>query len=167
VLQEWQQPETQRPLEFVQLDLNRLAERLVSVLQPLARERRQTITARLEAKLPNVIADATSVRQILLNLLTNAIRYADTGSDIAVVTAFVLDGPVTLQVADSGPGMTAAQLAAARGEVSTAPARGTGLGLPLVRQLAAANGAAFAIDSGPSSPTTTTLTFPKDKVVPV
>jgi two-component system cell cycle sensor histidine kinase PleC len=167
VLQEWQQPETQRPLEFVQLDLNRLAERLVSVLQPLARERRQTITARLEAKLPNVIADATSVRQILLNLLTNAIRYADTGSDIAVVTAFVLDGPVTLQVADAGPGMTAAQLAAARGEVSTAPARGTGLGLPLVRQLAAANGAAFAIDSGPSSPTTTTLTFSKDKVVPV
>lgn len=167
VLQDWQQPEGPRAIEFVQLDLNRVVDRLTSVLQPLARERSQSILSELEPKLPHVIADATALRQILLNLLTNALRYANAGSIITVSTIFVLDGPVTLRVADDGPGMSTSELAAARGDASASAPRGTGMGLPLVRQLAAANGVVFAIDSTPGGPTIATLTFSKDKVVPV
>lgn len=167
VLQDWQQPDTPRAMEFVQLDLNRVVERLASVLRSLARERHQTVATTLEPKLPHVIADATALRQVLLNLLTNAIRYGKAGGVITVSTAFVLDGPVTIRVADDGPGMSESELAAARGATSTVAPRGTGMGLPLVRQLAAANGAAFAIDSSPGGATVATLTFPKDKVVPV
>lgn len=169
VLHDWQQPEAVRRLEYVQLDVNRLVARLASILQPLARERNLTLSTELEPKLPHVIADATAVRQILLNLLANAIRYATPASAVALITTSVLDGPVSVRIADEGPGMTPAQLAAARGQTSATspPPRGTGVGLPLVRQLAAANGAAFAIDSSPGGPTIATLSFPKDKTVPV
>lgn len=167
ILHGWTSPEA-AALDFVQLDLNRIAERTVTVLQPIARARGQTIVADLEPRLPHLIADATSLRQILLNLLTNAVKYADPASGIRVTTRSVLDGPVLLEVADEGPGMSDDALSAARGTAPPrAAAQGTGLGLPLVRKLAAANGAAFAIERTTQGGTAVTLTFAKDKVIPV
>jgi signal transduction histidine kinase len=168
VLQDWRQPGKPLALEFVQLDLNRLIERTASVLRPLVRERNQTIRTDLAPGLPHLIVDATSIRQILLNLLNNAAKYADLDSEIVITTSYLLDGPVVLEIADAGPGMSPDEIAYALGE-ATAPGtpRGTGLGLPLVRQLAAANGAAVAIDSRKGSATRIKLKFAKDKVVPV
>lgn len=169
VLDGWRQPAPPAPFEFAELDLNRIVERMVSVLRPLARQRDQTIAVDLAPRLPHLIADATSLRQILLNLVTNATKYAKPASEISIATRYILDGPVILEIKDQGPGMSAAEVALARGErlpVDALP-RGTGFGLPLVRTLAAANGAAFAIDSAPGTATAVTLTFAKDKVVPV
>lgn len=168
VLQGLRQPETPQALDFVQLDLNALVERTASVLRPLVRERGQTLRTALQPGLPHLIADATSLRQILLNLLSNAGKYADPDSEIAVATSSVLDGPITLEIADSGPGMSAAELSGALGTSSSRDsARGTGLGLSLVRELAAANGATMHIESAIGSGTRIRVTFAKDKVVPI
>jgi two-component system cell cycle sensor histidine kinase PleC len=169
VLGDWKAPHDGAPLEFVQLDLNVLVRRAVTVLQPIARERGQALTSDLEPGLPHLIADATSLRQILLNLLTNAVKYAKADAEIVVATQSVLDGPVVLSVRDDGPGMSADVLAAARASNARAAqdaAQGSGLGLPLVQRLAAANGAIMTIESS-SAGTAIILTFAKDKVIPV
>lgn len=166
VLHDWKSTEP-HGLEFTQFDLNRLVERTVAVLQPIARARSQTVETDLEHGLPHIIADTTSVRQILLNLLTNAVKYTTEGSRIHIATLSVLDGPVTLRVTDDGPGMSKALRSAVMEGQSQAVAEGTGFGLPLVKQLAAANGATIELADAPGRGTTVSLTFAKDKVVPV
>lgn len=168
VLEDWQQSDTGTKLDFVELDLNALVERTVSVLRPLMSERRHSIVTRLEDRLPHVIVDATSLRQILLNLINNAGKYAIEGCDITVATRYVLDGPVILEVSDPGPGMSPEAVARALADTSkSTPEREGGLGLPLVRRLAAANGATMAIDSAPGTSTSVTITFVKNKVIPI
>lgn len=168
VLNGLRQPEAPAPLDFVQLDLNALIERTASVLRPLVRERRQSLRTELQSGLPHLIADATSLRQILMNLLSNAAKYAGVDSEIAIVTSSVLDGPITLEIVDAGPGMSPDEVANALGYANAKnKARGTGLGLPLVRELAAANGATMDVESASGSGTRIRLTFAKDKVVPI
>lgn len=169
ILKDWRQPDAPAAMEFVQLDLNPLVERTASVLRPLMRERDQTIRTDLAPRLPNLIADATSVRQILLNLLNNAAKYANAGSEITISTSYILDGPIVLEVSDNGPGMSGAEISYALGTETDerGAARGTGIGLPLVRELAAANGATMAIASAQGGGTTISLTFQKAKVVPI
>ena len=61
-------------LAFVEIDLAKLIADVVSALRPLAEPAHQSLAATLPPRLPHVIADATSLRQILINLLTNATR---------------------------------------------------------------------------------------------
>lgn len=156
-------------LDFTQLDLNRLIDRAASVLRPLSAQNNQTITLNLAKGLPNVIADATSLRQILLNLLTNSIKYGGEGCAIVIATSWTLDGPVDLSIHDTGPGIAPEQLdrALSAKPTSQPTSKGHGLGLPLVRSLADVNGARLVIETGPGKGTTITLTFGKDRVVPV
>ena len=95
---------------------------------------------------------------MLLNLLANAIKFARAGDRVTVAVAYDGDGPLTICVADTGPGMT---------DAPKADSTGLGLGLPLTRALAAANGAALAIESAPGRGTRVTISFAKDRVVPV
>jgi len=161
-------------LEFAEIDLNAQAERAVSALRPLADEAGLTLQLSLGDRLPLVIADAVSVRQMLLNLLTNALKFTGAGGRIAVATRYEVDGPVALFVADDGPGMSRAEidraLSAGDGAIpqtTPIPAAGLGIGLPLVRVLAAANGATLAIESEAGRGTRVTITFARDRVVPV
>lgn len=168
VLDDWDRMDATANLDFVELDLNGLVERTVSVLRPLLRERGHQIVTHLQDRLPHVIADATSLRQILLNLLNNAAKYAIEGSDVTVSTTYELAGPVVLMVSDPGPGMSPEAIATALSDRPASPSvQSGGLGLPLVRRLAAANGATFAIDSTTGSATTISISFPNNKVVPV
>ena len=97
---------------------------------------------------------------MLLNLLANAIKFARRGDRVTVAVAYDVDGPLTICVADTGPGM---RRCAQRPTIRP----GLGLGLPLTRALAAANGAALAIESAPGRGTRVTIAFAKDRVVPV
>jgi two-component system cell cycle sensor histidine kinase PleC len=156
--------------DFTQVDLNPLVERTASVLAPLARRRGQHIVTDVESKLPHIVADTTSLRQILLNLLTNAVKYAAPDSDVVVATRSVLDGPVILEVRDAGPGMSADAVSRALADnpaQTETTTKGHGIGLPLVRRLAEANGARMSIASAPGCPTIVAVTFGKDRVVPV
>lgn len=160
------------PQLFAQIDLDALVQSTVSAMRPLADAARVAIAADRVSRLPHIIADPVSVRQILLNLLTNAVKFTPAGGRVTVATRHTLDGPVEVSVADTGPGMSARDIA--RSLVDAEPAErtaraggGLGIGLPLVRQLAEANGARIAIESEPGSGTTVVVTFAKGRVVPV
>jgi two-component system cell cycle sensor histidine kinase PleC len=157
-------------LQPAQLDLNALAEGSVSAMRPLAEEAGLKLIHEFHGSLPHVTADATTVKQILFNLLSNAIKFTPRGGDVRVVTGLGFDRSVFVAVQDTGAGMSGEAIEAAlKAEVPASPQRkeagGHGIGLPLARNLAEANGARLEIDSALSEGTAVALVFPRDRVV--
>ena len=112
-----------------------------------------------------VTADRKAVRQILLNLLSNAVKFSPKGSRITV-GARADDNALHLSVSDQGPGMSDAELARigepfAQGAAGlSTEARGSGLGLSLVRQLTELHGGELTMDSAPGRGTTARVSLP-------
>jgi two-component system, cell cycle sensor histidine kinase PleC len=156
-------------LEAAELDLNAIAESCVSGMRPLAEKAELELGQELHSRLPRVVADAMSVKQVLYNLLANAIKFTKAEGEVRVVTGLGFDRSVFVAVQDTGPGMTADEIARAL-DTETPPrperkeAGGLGIGLPLASSLAKANGARIEIDSTPGEGTVVALVFPKDRV---
>lgn len=154
----------------IAFDLTEVARGTVSSLQPLAQQRRLTLTLDAEPGLTPIRANATAIRQILLNLLTNALKFTPAGGEVRVVTGYLNDGAVFMVVRDTGDGIDAETLAGTFDtECDDSPANqavrvggGRGIGLKLVRRLAAENGAEFEIDSAPGKGTIVMLAFARD-----
>jgi PAS domain S-box-containing protein len=153
-------------LTFGSVNLNEVTQQCVALIQPQANRGRIIIRTSLAAVLPPIVADARSVRQILLNLLSNSIKFTDAGGQVIVSTALTERGEAVLRVRDTGIGMSESEIETAlepfrQIETSTrAGSGGTGLGLPLTKALAEANRAVFAIKSNVNSGTLVEVAFP-------
>ena len=82
----------------------------------LGRPRRQDTSVALAAEigaLPPVVADARSLKQVLINLISNALKFTVAGGAVRVMAAAEPEGGVVLAVTDTGVGMTPAELAQA------------------------------------------------------
>jgi signal transduction histidine kinase len=161
----------QLDLNFADVSLNELTQQCVGIMQPQASRARIIIRTSLTPGLPKVIADERSLRQIVLNLLSNSIRFTGPGGQVIVSTAFADSGEAVLRVRDTGVGMSPKDV-----EIALAPFRqtaisaswgsgGTGLGLPLTKALAEANRANFSIKSAPNAGTLVEVAFPAARVV--
>jgi PAS domain S-box-containing protein len=154
-------------LDFESIDLNDLVQQCVALMQPQAGRGRIIIRTALSATLPRVLADARSVRQIALNLLSNSIKFTDAGGQVIVSTAINDMGEVVLRVRDTGVGMSEKDIAIALEpfrQLATSVrfgSGGTGLGLPLTKALAEANRATFSIKSALNSGTLIEIAFPR------
>ena len=82
-------------------------------MQPQANRERIIIRTSLSPTLPQVVADARSVRQIVLNLLSNSIKFTGAGGQVIVSTALTDNGEVALRVRDTGIGMSEKDIATA------------------------------------------------------
>jgi len=115
--------------------------------------------------LPLVQADLTRLRQVVLNLLSNAIKFTPKGGKVSI-SASAWEGAVTITVADTGIGMAEKDIPRALepfGQISNAMTRvheGTGLGLPLSKNLIELHGGHFEIKSTPGVGTTVAITLP-------
>jgi PAS domain S-box-containing protein len=158
-------------LDFVAVGLNETVSEAVSLVQPQANSQRVIIRTALSQAVPQVVADLRSVKQIVLNILSNAIRFTPSGGQIVVSTAYETNGSVVLRIRDTGIGMTRSEL-----ELAMKPFRqvagasrkrgdGTGLGLPLTKAMVDANRAAFNITSAPNEGTLVEVTFPSQRVL--
>ena len=153
-------------LNFSSVDLNELTQQSVALMQPQANRERIIIRTSLGPTLPAVTADARSVRQILLNLLSNSIKFTGVGGQVIVSTARSDDGEVVLRVRDTGIGMSEQDIAVAMEpfrQLATSArwgSGGTGLGLPLTKALAEANRASFKIRSAVNTGTLVEVAFP-------
>jgi signal transduction histidine kinase len=112
----------------------------------------QTLTMSLDPELPPIEAEADRIRQVLVNLLTNAHEYSPEGASIAVM-ARVAGAEVEIAVSDNGPGIPPDQLEHiferfVRGEAGlTQRVGGTGLGLPISKSLVELHGGRLEVDS--------------------
>ena len=129
---------------------------------------------RLVAELPpdsvRLVAVERMIRQILINLLGNAIKFTPAGGSVTLGGGHTEDGGYALTVKDSGIGMTEAEIAQALmpfGQVEnkmTATHNGTGLGLPLAKAMVELHGGSLSVTSVPHHGTTILLTFPPGRV---
>jgi signal transduction histidine kinase len=153
-------------LAFTSLAINDLVQQCVATVQPQANQARIIIRSSLSPKLPQVVADPRSVRQIVLNLISNSIKFTNAGGQVIVSTALSDRGEVVLRVRDTSVGMSATEIAAALepfGQIATSTRLGSGnadLRLPLTKALAEANRANFHIDSKFSAGTLVEISFP-------
>jgi len=156
-------------LSFTGVSLNDLVASCVTLLQPQAARDRIVMRMSFAPKLPPVVADERSVRQIVLNLVSNAIKFTDAGGQVIVSTAMTDRGEVAFRVRDTGIGMTPEEVEAALEpfrQLATARRRGgTGLGLPLTKALVEANRGALQISSRPSEGTLVEVIFPPTRVL--
>jgi PAS domain S-box-containing protein len=158
-------------LNFTRVELNIEVQQCVALMQPQANRERIIIRTSLAPHLPPIVADARSIRQIVLNLLSNSIKFTGAGGQVIVSTALTEQGEVILRVRDTGVGMTAEDIAIALEPfrqletAARAGLSGTGLGLPLTKALAEANRASFSITSRPNSGTLVEISFPSTRVL--
>jgi signal transduction histidine kinase len=152
-------------LTFTSVALNDLIQQCVAIMQPQANRERILIRSSLPQALPQIVADARSVRQIVLNLLSNSIKFTGAGGQVIVSTARTDSGAVVLRVRDTGAGMSKQELSSALepfrqfATARNASGGGSGLGLPLTKALAEANRARFHISSTPKVGTLVEVTF--------
>ena len=157
-------------LNFASIQLNDTIQQCVALMQPQTSRERIIIRTSLAPGLPTVTADERSIRQIVLNLLSNSVKFTGAGGQVIVSTAVTEHGEVVLRVRDTGVGMSEKDLATALEpfrQVTTSGrfgSGGTGLGLPLTKALALANGASFAIKSAIEAGTLVEITFPASRV---
>ena len=158
-------------LEFESVPLNDTIAETIAMVQPQANRNQLIVRSNLETNVPPVVADLRSIKQIVLNLLSNAIRFTHPGGQVIVSTSYMANGSVVLRVRDTGIGMNDKELQSAMQpfqQVSPAVSRrndGTGLGLPLTKALVEANRAEFSIQSEPGQGTRVDIVFPPARVL--
>jgi len=154
-------------LAFTGVALNELVEQCVALMQPQANREGVIVRTSLSARLPEVTADARSLRQIVLNLVASSIKLGGTGGQVIVSTARGESGAVILRVRDTGAGIGKDEVAAVLEPLRQTPTRsgGAGIGLPLAKALAEANGASLRIESRIGSGTLIEVTFPRERTL--
>jgi signal transduction histidine kinase len=155
-------------LNFTAVDVPELVEDCVASLQPLAKRARIVLRTSLAHDLPAVVADPRRLKQILLNLLTNAVKFTKEGGQV-IVSGSIIEGELRLRVSDNGVGMTKDEITFAMqpfNQLDTAPRKqsGTGLGLPVTKALVDANRARLVLTSEPGVGTSADVIFSADRL---
>jgi PAS domain S-box-containing protein len=116
-----------------------------------------------------ITGDELRLEQVLLNLVSNAVKFTPSGGSVRVSAALGARGEVSVSVADTGVGMTAAEIPHALqpfGQIDNAMSRpqgGTGLGLPLAKRLVELHGGALTLESEPGRGTLVTFSLPPER----
>ena len=154
---------------FAPEEVSEIAARLV---KERVREARLSLSVDVQRSLPELRADKRMLKQILLNLLSNSIKFTEPGGNVSLTVRVADGGGMAFKVADTGIGMTEIEIETAMsvfGQVEGSLSRshdGTGLGLPLVKSLAELHGGSMRIDSTPGQGTAVHVWFPPSRLVP-
>ena len=147
---------------FAEVDLAGLVTDAVATAQVSQDE--VQLRADVRPPLPEIRGDGERLRQVLTNLIDNAIKYSPAGAEVEVL-AYQEDGVVRIDVRDSGPGIAKddqklifEKFGRVTGSGATRP--GTGLGLFIARSIAEAHGGALEVESAPDQGSTFTLELP-------
>lgn len=154
-------------VESIPTNVCRIAQEVIKVLDVKAVEKQVELKLDLLTDLPeNVSSDPARLRQIITNLVGNAIKFTEQGSVSIAVSCDLSSHQMSIQIADTGIGMTPDQQASIFEAFTQADSSitrrfgGTGLGLSISRQLAEALGGSIEVSSIPGQGSTFTLIVP-------
>ena len=155
-----------RELSETLMSLREVSESAFTMVKPKADVASIYIDNLIPSDLPPMRAEELAIKQILINLLNNAVKFTNEGGKITMNAKFE-DEFLVVSVSDTGIGMKKEHIKkalSAFGQVNTAMNRkesGTGLGLTLVKQLTELHGGYISIDSIPDEGTTVMVYLPK------
>jgi len=150
---------------FEEVDLGRVVDEAVEAAALAQQD--VPVVASVRGALPAIRGDRTRLRQVLGNLIENAVKYSPEGGEVRV-SAAAANGAVRIAVRDAGPGIPRDQQGRifekfGRVDVPGASKPGTGLGLFIARSIAEAHGGSLDVSSGAEPGSTFTLTLPVER----
>jgi signal transduction histidine kinase/CheY-like chemotaxis protein len=139
-------------LSLEPVNVDELVADAVSLVGPMGAERRMALRSEREDAAAHVLADRQRVKQVLVNLLANAVKYSAPGSMTTVLAERAADGRIRITVADTGPGIAPEMLSRLfspfdRLGAEAGATEGTGLGLALSKALVEAMGGTIGVES--------------------
>jgi PAS domain S-box-containing protein len=149
-----------------EFDIERVINASVLLMQVRAEQAGLSLNVTLNTPPLTLLADERMVKQMLLNLLTNAVKFTSAGGQVEVATQMLEDGRLAITVSDTGIGIASEDIPKTLslfgqvGDVLTRVEEGTGLGLPLVASQAELHGGKLEIESEPNVGTQVTIWFP-------
>jgi signal transduction histidine kinase len=160
-----------RRLREEKVDPYRLLMDCMRMVSTQAAAARVSVSQDVETGLPHFFADRRRLKQILLNILGNAIKFSRAGGKVEARMRRAPGGSLEISIRDTGIGMTKEDIAVARerfGQVDSTLARkyeGAGLGLPIAIELMELHGGTLSIDSEENVGTMVTLTLPAARMI--
>ena len=148
------------------VELDELIDGCLRLISPRARDAEVDLIGPAEGSGMTIQADATKLKQIVINLLNNAVKFTPLGGKVSLVCGLCDDGDIYLRVEDNGIGMKPEDIETALspfGQIESAAARkyqGTGLGLPLAKALAEIHGGSLNVASRVDEGTTVEVRLP-------
>ncbi len=155
-----------------EIDVSETVDKCLTLVKDRTEEAGLSLVTKGAPDFPLLRLDERMLKQMLINLLTNAIKFTADGGSVTISWERSDDGRLRIAVSDTGIGIAAEDLPKALevfGQIEGSFERqyeGTGLGLPLVQSLAALHGGGIEIDSAVGAGTTVTIWFPPERVVP-
>jgi signal transduction histidine kinase len=147
-----------------QINIPAILEESVSVIRPRTEEKSQHINVEVQSDIPPLIGDRDKIKQVIINLLSNAQKYTPEDGNIRL-QASANNGEVIIRVIDDGPGIDADNLPylfekfyRVPGAESVAP--GTGLGLSICKRIVETHRGYIDVESTPGKGTTFLVTLP-------
>ena len=155
-----------QPPQRVEVDIGRLVQEVTSLFGARLRHHGVFVKVDIAEHLPMVQVDPGLVSQLLMNLLTNAMQATDSGGTITVFVApFPMRDGIALAVSDTGRGISAAHIERIFDPFFTTKEEGTGLGLPICKQIVDQHGGTIRIDSEPGTGTRVMVLLPDANAV--
>jgi signal transduction histidine kinase len=152
-------------LNLVTTDMNEVVESCVQTLETQAARKGIRLSQRLGHGLPSIPVDASKLRQVVVNLLNNAVKFTEDGGSIEITTRQV-ESNIQVEVMDTGIGIAARDLSRifdlfARSDVAVnRQYEGLGLGLHLVKRLVELHGGRIWVESTPGKGSRFTFALP-------
>jgi PAS domain S-box-containing protein len=148
------------------LEINQLAEDVVATAMPLAQEKDLYLNLEVADKIPTIYADHTRIRQVLWNIVGNAIKFTQEGG-VTMNISLSKEDDLLVRVSDTGVGIRKndlevvfEQFRQVGGELNTSSSGGTGLGLPISKKLIELHGGTIWVESIVGEGTTFFFTLP-------
>ncbi|MFD2205591.1 sensor histidine kinase [Kiloniella antarctica] len=157
--------------DFEEVDIKEATEAVLFFVKERAKSNRVTINTEYRVEDLHAFVDKRQFKQIILNLLTNSIKFSNPGGSVSVRLGMVSDGGFSVTISDTGIGIAEdyqSMVMEPFGQVAGSMVRkheGTGLGLPIVKALATNHDAEFLLESTVGKGTTVTVIFPKKTVL--
>jgi PAS domain S-box-containing protein len=154
------------PLNLTTFDIPELVQEVMSELEPIIKRSNLVVTAKMKGPLPGLKSDRQKVKQIVLNLLSNALKFTPAGSVLMTAAYDARSRIVSIAVHDTGVGIPPAdQIKVFEDfrQLDSSPARGyggTGLGLSICRRLSQMLGGGIKLQSEAGQGSTFTLQLP-------
>lgn len=157
-------------LDEQSIDMHALVDSALRLVGERAHEAGVTVSNEVPPEMPQLLADERLLKQILINLLSNSIKFTDKGGTVRVRAEREATGVIAISVADTGIGISEEDLPKVMEPFRQADSalsrkyEGTGLGLPLVKSFVELHRGVFELRSQLGVGTTATIRFPRDRV---